>query len=247
MDVYSPRQAATGPRPLVLFVHGGAFTSGDKNSSTARAYMGELVSRGFVGASINYRLAPAHQFPAMLEDVKCAVRYFRANSRTYNIAPNRIGIMGASAGAELAALAGVTDRSAGFEGSGGYGNQSSRVQAVVDLYGWADMTANLPRGVREQKLRIFGSSDRLAAGSPVTYVSRDDPPFLIMHGDRDRTVPLDQSRRLYEKLRAARVPATLVVVSNAGHGFEKVTAGAVRPDAATRLKIIGDFFARTLR
>lgn len=246
MDVYAPRNAASQPRPLVIYVHGGGFISGDKNSSTVRAYMNELVGRGFVGASVNYRLAPTFQFPAMLEDVKCAVRYFRANSSAYKIDPNRIGIMGSSAGGELASLAGVTDQRAGFEGNGGYLNQSSRVQAVVDLFGYADMTVGLSRGVRERKLKVFGSVNGLVLGSPVTYISSDDPPFLIMHGDHDRTVPLNQSQLFLQKLRAARVPATLSVVSNADHGFRAAGTGPVRPNQEARLDIIGDFFTRTL-
>lgn len=246
MDVYAPRDAAPRPRPLVIYVHGGGFVSGDKNSSVVRAYMAELVGRGFVGASVNYRLAPTFQFPAMLEDVKCAVRYFRANSSAYNIDSGRIGIMGSSAGGQLASLVGVTDSRAGFEGNGGYLTQSSRVQAVADLFGYADMTVGLPRGVRERKLQVFGSATGLVLGSPVTYVSTGDPPFLIMHGDLDRTVPLSQSQLFVQKLRAARLPATLQVVSNADHGFRDAGAGPVWPNQEERLDIIGDFFTRTL-
>ena len=247
MDVYAPRAVDAPPRPLVLYVHGGGFGQGDKNTSTARAYMAELVSRGFVGASVNYRLAPNHRFPAMLEDVKCAVRYFRANSASYRIDPGRIGIMGSSAGGQLAAMVGVTDSRARFEGSGGYGNQSSRVQAVADLFGFADLTAPLPRQLRQGLLNVFGSPEAMAIGSPVTYVTSDDPPFLIMHGDQDRTVPLSQSQLLLQKLRAARVPATLYIVTNADHGFRETGTGPVSPDRDTRLDIIGDFFTRTLR
>ncbi|MFN8643067.1 MAG: alpha/beta hydrolase [Candidatus Binatia bacterium] len=246
MDVYAPRAVDPPPRPLVIYVHGGGFGRGDKNTSTARAYMAEMVSRGFVGASVNYRLAPSSGFPAMLEDVKCAVRYFRANSSTYRVDPNRIGIMGSSAGGQLASMTGVTDARARFEGSGGYANQSSRVQAVVDLFGFADLTA-LPRPQRDSLLKVFGSPAGLAAGSPINYVTSDDPPFLIMHGDRDRSVPLSQSEALLQRLRAARVPATLYVVNNADHGFEATGAGPVSPDRDTRLDIIGDFFTRTLR
>lgn len=248
MDVYSPRDTAPGstPRPLVIYVHGGGFFDGDKNSSVVRAYMTELVGRGFVGASVNYRLAPAFQFPAMLEDVKCAVRYFRANSSAYGINPNRIGMMGSSAGAQLASLVGVTDPRARFEGNGGYRNQSSRVQAVADLFGYADMTVGVSRSMRAQNIRVFGSVDGLVLGSPVTYASADDPPFLIMHGDRDRTVPLSQSQRFLQRLRAARVPATLHVVNNADHGFREAGTGPVWPNQEARLDIVGDFFVRTL-
>ncbi|MDX2167964.1 MAG: alpha/beta hydrolase [Deltaproteobacteria bacterium] len=245
MDVYIPQRS--GPRPLVIYIHGGGFVSGDKDSSTARVHIRDLNNRGYVAATINYRLAPAFKFPAMLEDVKCAIRHFRARASKYGIDPNRIGLLGHSAGAQLAALAGLADRRAGLEGSGAFLNQSSRVNAVVSLYGYADMTVALPRRQRDQLLKTFATVDGLKRGSPVAYISADDPPFLIMHGDRDQTIPASQSQILYQRLRGAGVPATLYLVANADHGFTPVGGQPVTPTQKERLKYIGDFFDRWLR
>lgn len=244
LDIYYPR-AVSGAVPAVVYVHGGGWTQGDKSGGAGAIEIPELVARGFLVASVDYRLAPRYKFPAQIEDVKCAVRFLRTNASSYGINPEKFGAWGGSAGGHLVALLGTTDTSAGLEGSGGHAGQSTHVQAVVDMFGPTDL-AVLFRGYRGPTLeQVFGTSDadsqavRLA--SPVTYVSPDDPPFLIIHGDKDNLVPLGQSQILYDRLLAAGVPATLVVVKNGGHGFTPV-GGAISP---TRLEItnaLADFF-----
>jgi acetyl esterase/lipase len=249
MDVYYP-EMAEGVIPAVIYVHGGAWIEGDKETGVGATEIPELRSRGYLVAAVNYRLAPEYKFPAQIEDVKCAVRFLRANAANYGIDPDRIGAWGGSAGGHLVALLGVTDASAGFEGDGGYENQSSRVQAVVDMYGPTDLT-ELFRGVDSRfAAQIFGigsnNSDILKSASPVTWISSDDPPFLILHGEEDELVPPSQSKILYDRLVAAGVLATLVMVKNAGHGFLPV-GGTIDPSRQEITKMVADFFDRYLK
>jgi acetyl esterase/lipase len=123
MDIYYPRKAS-GPVPIAVYVHGGAWAVGDKTWVTAPLDIEELIDRGYMLCAIDYRLAPRYKFPAQIEDVKCAIRFLRANASKYGIDPTRIGAWGESAGGHLVALLGVTDSSAGLEGSGGYADQS---------------------------------------------------------------------------------------------------------------------------
>ncbi len=211
MDLYYP--ASGGPWPTLVFVHGGGWMEGDKyyvdSSPTAS---------GYLVVSINYRMYPEYRFPAMIEDVKCAIRFLRAHARQYNLDPDRIALAGHSAGGHLAALAGLADRNAGWD-VGEYPGRSSRVQAVVVLAGPADLTQEYPAWVDELIQNVFGP-EQLANGSPVTYASPDDPPFLIIHGDADPVVPVEQAYLLQDALNAAQIPVDLLIVQHAGHGLE---------------------------
>jgi acetyl esterase/lipase len=183
MDLYFPKASNTDPTPTVVFVHGGGWKQGDKSmppGTWRRSVVEELTARGYLVAAPNYRLAPGYLWPAQIEDVKCAIRYLRANASTYHLDPNRIGAWGRSAGGHLVALLGLTDASAGLEGHGGYAEQSSRVQAVVDMFGPTDLTAFASANARASKLvePVFGRApERLTRASPINYVSKDDPPF----------------------------------------------------------------------
>jgi acetyl esterase/lipase len=251
MDLYFPRQAAAIPMPTVVFVHGGGWEIGDKDTPDEIAP--EMIGRGYAVAAINYRLAPQYRWPAQIEDVKCAIRYLRAEASIYHLDPDRIGVWGSSAGGHLAALLGLTDSRAGFDGQGGYADQSSRVQAVVDLYGPTDLPALAQTGsdrMLETMQWVFGDGGKMPAAllrqaSPVTYVSSAAPSFLILQGDKDTIVPASQSAELYRRLQAAGVPATLVVVRNGDHGFVPA-GGPVSPAQAERTRLIGDFFDRYL-
>ncbi|XUX00886.1 MAG: alpha/beta hydrolase [Dehalogenimonas sp.] len=246
MDVYYPK-AATGPVPAIIYVHGGGWVGGDKNEIPP-GYTGELTSRGYLVASINYRLAPTYKFPAPIEDVKCAVRFLRAKATDYGIDPARIGAMGASAGGHLVSLLGVTTGVSQFEGTGGWLDQSSKVRAVVDLYGPEDLKALFAGAPFFATAAIFGDSDSktLDKYSPVSYVATGDPPFLIMQGGQDIVVPPAQSQGFYDRLIAAKVPATLVVVKNAGHSFAPA-GGAISPSLPEIYKMVADFFDANLR
>ena len=220
LDVYYP--ATGGSWPVLLYVHGGGWSEGDKAEGAGWRRMTE---KGFLVVSVNYRLASyENKFPAMIEDVKCAVRYLRAHTAEYNLDADHIGAVGASAGGHLAALLGVADKSAGWD-TGEYAEQSSRVQAVVTLAGPSDLTSEVYDSSMMAIYYAFddmpGSpSEKLTAASPVTYISPDDPPFLIIHGDKDGIVPVEQAYVLDEQLRTSGVPSELVIVKNGTHNID---------------------------
>lgn len=243
---------ATGqPAPAAIYVHGGGWEKGDAGSpSHPSPIEAGLVSRGFVVAAINYRLAPQDKWPAQIEDVKCAVRYLRAHALTYGIDPTRIGAWGGSAGGHLVSMLGTAGPSAGYD-VGQYLDQSSRVQAVVDMWGPADLTApGWGSYAATVVTQVFGvapgqGSSTLAHASPVTFIQPDDPPFLIVQGAEDPVVPASQSQELYQRLRDAGVDATLVMVEHAGHGLQPV-GGSPSPSVASINQSVIDFFVKSL-
>lgn len=209
MDVHYPR--SRGPWRGLVFIHGGGWSEGDKAPLP-------IVPPGYLVASINYRLYPQARFPAMIEDVKCAIRYLRAHAAAYNLDPSRIGLIGHSAGAHLAALAGLTGPDAGWD-VGPHLDQSSAVQAVVVLAGPSDLTGDFAEDVNQLKLNVFGE-ERLASSSPVAHARRDAPPFLIVHGDADGVVPVEQAHLLHTALSNAGARPQKIILRNASHGFE---------------------------
>jgi acetyl esterase/lipase len=248
MDIYPP-QNAEAPAPVVVYVHGGGWMSGSKNDDIARTFFGELTQRGYLVASLNYRLAPKYLFPAQIEDVKCAIRHLRANAASYNLDPDHIGAMGGSAGGHLVSLLGTTDPSLGWD-TGEYPGQSSRIQAVIHMYGPSDLLAlfkNWQQPVGEQVFGAASNSDPLLDQySPVTYITPDDPPFLILQGVQDGVVPTEQAQILYDRLSAAGVPVQLVLVENAGHGW-KPKGGDMQPSLPELVNLVADFFDQNLR
>ncbi len=249
MDLYFPKKT-DGKLPVTVYVHGGGWQSGDKASGVGVMAIGELVQRGYLVASVNYRLAPAYKFPAQIEDVKCAIRFLRAHASDYHLDSQRIGVWGGSAGGHLVALLGTSDEKASLEGTGGWPNQSSRVQAVVDMFGPSDLTVESGGGHTRISEAVFGATSSkdevLKRASPITYVTNDDPPFLILHGDQDRLVPLSQSEKLHQLLKAAGVSSKLVVVKNAGHSFMPA-GGTPQPNRIELTHIIADFFDEKLK
>jgi acetyl esterase/lipase len=237
LDVYFP--STGGPWPGMIFVHGGGWTEGDKAPmAVVPAEAGILV------VSINYRMYPAYRFPAMIEDVKCAIRYLRAHAAEYNLDPARIALIGHSAGGHLAALAGLAGEDAGWD-TGPYAGQSSQVQAVVTMSGPSDLTQDFPAWVNELKAQVFGA-DQWVKSSPITYARQDAPPFMIVHGDCDDAVPLEQAQALHAALIKAGADSQLVVLKNASHGFEPV-GGTVTPSMDETLGMMLGFLARTLK
>jgi acetyl esterase/lipase len=193
----------------------------------------------------------------MVEDVKCAIRHLRMRARAYNIDPNRIGAIGLSSGAYLAAMLGVTDASAGFEGHGAFEGVSSRVQAVVAEYAHYDYLrpsySGAEREEREAALPPDASQDFLRAVSVYTYVSADDPPFAIYHGDADPALDPAQSEEMNRRLQAAGVTSSFTLVKNGGHGWlanSPRKAGVTDALTPTGTAIVAqelDFFDRYLK
>ena len=242
LDVYEPTSSIRSA-PAMVDIHGGGWVSGDANlqpGSVDWDVESALVSNGWVFVSINYRLAPTYRWPAQLQDAKCAVRYLRANAPALHIDPTRIGVIGASAGGHLASMLGLTGNQVAFD-EGGFLNESSAVEAVVDEYGPTDLTSPEWPGSKIQRVfskLTFGvevgqQSPTLVAASPVTYVHPGAPPFLVIQGANDIVVPSGQSQELVRLLKGAGDEATLIMVRNAGHGLLQSGKGPLDPDVAT--------------
>ncbi len=222
LDLVLPA-SITKPLPCVVWIHGGGWRKGTHKANRAAW----LAGHGYVVASVEYRLTDEAVFPAQIQDCKAAIRFLRANSKDYGIDPDRIGVWGSSAGGHLVALLGTSGGVKELEGDYGSVGQSSRVQAVCDFFGPTDLTV-IPgrlaeRGTGAVALLLGGpiSEKRNLArlASPIKHVSKDDPPFLIVHGEEDKLVPISQSESLQKALKAAGVDSTFVRVKNAAHGF----------------------------
>lgn len=258
MDLYIPPAAARSgrPAPVAIYVHGGGII-GDRKTYGLGAMLAnhqgalftplreQLNARGFVVASIDYRLPPGTPWPAQIEDAKCAVRFLRAHAVDLGIDPNRIGVWGSSGGGQLSSLLGLAGPGAGFD-RGQYRDQSSTVQAVVDMFGPADLNDfgdSAPFGQFIVQV-AFGSSNAVRrSASPITYVTSGAPPFLILQGTDDPLVRSRQTAELAQRLQTAGVPTTLIEVHGTGHTLN--TPGQQpTPDELTA-RII-DFFTKTL-
>ncbi|NIA13206.1 MAG: alpha/beta hydrolase fold domain-containing protein [Nitrospiraceae bacterium] len=196
------------PVPGLIFIHGGGWEKGERGDY--KYYTVRYAKRGYVAATISYRLSHEAQFPSAVQDVKCAVRWMRANAEKLHVDPNRIALVGGSAGGHLAMMVGYTAGMPEFEGNGGHAGVSSAVQAVVNLYGPIDIMCEEGRG-RSGVTKFLGTTyDKdpavFAMASPVTYLSKDDPPTLVLHGTIDELVPIWQSDQLVEKLKELGVP-----------------------------------------
>jgi acetyl esterase/lipase len=247
LDLYLPEKS-DGPLPLIVWIHGGAWQAGNKSGTPALPF----VRRGYAVASIDYRLSQDAIFPAQIEDCKAAIRWLRAHAKEHGIDPAHIGVWGSSAGGHLVALLGTSGDVKELEGAAGNLDQSSRVQAVCDWFGPTDFCQMAAHAIPGSKLvhndpkspesRLIGgpiqeNKDKVARANPITYVSKDDPPFLIMHGDRDNLVPHHQSVLLNEALKKAGVDVTFKTVEGAGHGF----------GGPENTKMVEEFFDRTLK
>ena len=225
LDIARPK-TGRGPFPAVVCIHGGGFRAGSRESMRAMAFF--LAQRGYVAATISYRLSPRHQFPAALEDSKAAVRFLRANAARFRLDPERIGATGGSAGGHLALMLGVTGGVEEFEGSGPHRDHSSRVQAVVNHYGPTDLVRSYDPGGSvdaAEVLPMFLGGDLSQAmaltrrASPLNWVSPDDAPTLTLHGRKDNYVAFEHGEWITDRLQQAGVAAKLIPFPNAMHGF----------------------------
>jgi acetyl esterase/lipase len=247
LDLYLPKAPASQkPLPLVAFIHGGAFRAGDKR--TGWPMIARLVTSGeYAGASIGYRLSGEVTWPAQIHDCKAAIRWLRANAKKYNIDPDRIGVIGTSAGGHLVAMLGTSGNVAELEGTLGENREtSSRVACVVDEFGPTDFLAlygghNMSPDNPEAQLigaPLGAEPDDARSASPITFVSADDPPILVIHGTKDPAVAFNQSERFVAALKKAAVNVTFVPVEGAGHG------GFRSPEVPRRVQL---FFDKHLR
>ena len=226
LDIVRPKGIQRSDRlPAVLFIHGGGFRAGRRESYLPQA--SRLAEKGYVAATASYRLAPRNQYPAAVEDVKAAVRFLRANAEKYNIDTERIGVIGGSAGGHLALMLGLTADVPELEGTGPNRDHSSRVQCVVNYYGPSDFTQSYQKSVDAGVvLPMFLGGDldhnrRIhQSASPINWVSPRAAPVLSIHGTEDTYVAWEHSLWITTRLVDAGVPAELEVISGAGHGFK---------------------------
>jgi len=258
LDLYLPaenaeRGAASSKhqgenRPLIIWIHGGAFRVGSKEGNPDNPPPFHYVTQGYAVASINYRLSQHALFPAQIEDCKAAVRWLRAHAAEYKLDSSRFAAWGPSAGGHLVAMLGTAGHVTEFE-VGAHLDVSSRVQCVVDYFGPTDflqMDAQRPPGGMihdtpdspESELvggPIQEHPEKVARANPITYVTADVPPFLIVHGDHDPLVPYGQSVLLVKALQQVGADVTFYTVQGGGHG------GFTDPSVP---KLTADFLAK---
>jgi acetyl esterase/lipase len=242
LDICLPAQPGAA-LPAVVCIHGGGWHGGTREQYTPLIVA--LARRGYVAATISYRFIPAHRFPAQIEDAQNAVRWLRANADRYAINPKRIGVIGWSAGGHLACLLGTIDKEMKSTGQSGIVSASSRVQAVVAFSPLTDLTADywdtIPSGIRKLiGARIAENPEAYRTASATTHVDAGDPPFLLLHGEADEAVPLDQSRRISAALTEVGVPAVVRTFPDGGHRW-------YGPNLQEANKAAFDFLDRYLR
>jgi acetyl esterase/lipase len=233
LDLFMP-PGASSACPLLVWVHGGAWKGGSKENCPAVG----MVAQGWVVASLNYRFSQHAIFPAQIEDCKAAVRFLRANADKYKIDKGRVAAWGASAGGHLVAMLGTTGQTKEFD-VGAHLDQSSAVSCVINWFGpadflrWKDGTIIKPSKNDDVVAKLFGGpvmehQDLAKKASPLYFVDKNSAPMLLMHGDKDSLVPVQQSRDLYAALEKAGVESKLQIYPNTDHGGPVFTDEAAR-------------------
>ena len=232
LDIYLPETPSDKPLPLIVHIHGGGWRAGSKFPCPVSA----MVVKGYAVASVEYRFSQKANFPAQIQDCQAAIRWLRAHAKQYNFDTDHLGAVGGSAGGHLSALVGTSGGKKAFPAIGGHLDQSDRVQAVIDIYGPADFSTVVQQAAEDKNVKnIFAfntpsdpyssligtkldDKPKADAVSPVYYVSKDSPPFLILHGTHDTLVPYAQSVQLEAALKAQGVPVWLQTLPGSGHG-----------------------------
>lgn len=226
LDLYVPEKSE-GPLPVIIGIHGGGWASGRKEQAQGI----RQASRGYAVACIRYRLSGEAIFPAQIIDCKAAVRWLRANAKRYNLDSDRIGVTGHSAGGHLASLLGTSAGVKDFE-KGGHLERSSEVWAVCALSGPTDFLQMDARAAKEARFKHDASNSpesrliggaiqenkaKVARANPITYIGKETPPFLLIHGDQDPVVPAHQAELLHEALQKAGIEVRIHLVKGGGH------------------------------
>ncbi len=250
LDLYLPPDTSSAV-PVVIWVHGGGWRGGSKGNG-GRAL--NMTKRGFAVVDVEYRLSGEALFPAQIEDCKIAVRWVRANAKKYNLDPDRIGAWGSSAGGHLVAMMGLTHDENVFE-TDDHSQYSSQVQVICNWFGptdflrMNDFEGRIDHDAADSpESRLIGgpiqdNKEKVAAANPITYVSKNDPPMLIMHGEKDQSVPYNQSELLYAAMQKVGLDVTLYKVVNADHGFRNAT----QDDAASLFEMSAQFLEKHLK
>lgn len=254
LDLYLPPESAP-PKPLVVFVHGGAWRHRTaRDGGTFRDFPSVLASvaaRGYVVASVNYRLLGEARFPAAVQDVAASIRWLRANAGKYGIDPARVIAWGSSAGGQIATLIGTACDAPLFSSPSAEPG-SACVQGVIDWYGLIDLASNAadlgssgPTAQARESAYLGCEvakcpSELLRSATALSYIDKRDPPFLIQHGTADTSVAVKQSQRLHDALRKAGVASELILYPGVDHGFAAVPGGG--PDDAVNRQPMEDVY-----
>ena len=209
LDLYLPKSKPAGPIPGSVGIRGGGWRAGDKKAFGPIA--AGLAARGFAAASIEYRVMPEFTIRDCVNDSKAAVRWMRAEAKNFGIRPDAIGAIGGSAGGQLVGLLATSHKAQALEGDGGHAGISSRIQAVVPMAGVFEFES-----MGRMPPDLAGQAKLL---NPVTYLDKDAPPFLLIHSNADKTVPIAQSTQMLERLKKLGVQADLVTIDGAPHAF----------------------------
>jgi acetyl esterase/lipase len=248
LDLFLPAKSE-GPVPVILWVHGGGWQNGSKENCPP--LRGDYLEKGYAVASLNYRLSQHAVFPAQIEDCKAAIRWLRAHADEYGLDSERFGAWGSSAGGHLVALLGTSGDVKAFD-VGPHLDQRSRVQAVCDYFGPTDFIAlaksrdaSRPATFLSPESRLIGGfvidhPDKVARADPITYVTADDPPFLIVHGDADPVVPYAQSELLFAAMKKTGLGVHFHTIRGAAHGGLGFSSGEVET-------MVADFFDDRLK
>lgn len=237
LDAHVPD--APGPFATAILVHGGGWVAGDKQQYITYIFQ-PLSDAGFAWFTINYRLAPRFHFPADAEDVEAAIRWIKSNASRYRVDPNRIALIGESAGGHLVSYVGAKH------------SPDTGVSAVVSMYGIHDfISASIAwRPLPEEILQLFGipavdanSAPILIHASPVAFIRNDMPPYLLMHGSKDEDVPYEQSVEMCEKMKKAGARCQLVTIEGAPHGMDHWES---HPEWLWYKKALVDWLKKTL-
>ncbi len=228
LDLMVPKKPKAKALPVIVYVHGGGWQMGNKSAGKYR--IAPFVASGdYAGVSVGYRLSQEAKWPAQIHDCKAAIRWIRANAKKHGLDADRIAVWGSSAGGHLVAMLGTSGDNKAMEGKlGPHTKTSSRVSCVVDFFGPTDLL----KLIRDKKARddersplyrliggpLLKNRAKAESANPIGYVTKDDPPFLIVHGTKDPLVPHSQSKLLDDALGKAKVSSTLITVDGGGHG-----------------------------
>lgn len=253
LDIYYPQTQPSHPLPLIVHIHGGGWMGGSKHPCDTR-----LVAHGYVIASVEYRFSQKAKFPAQIQDCQAAIRWLRANAKQYHINPEKVGVIGSSAGGHLSALVGVTGGKKIFAAIGGNEEQSDAVSCVCDIFGPKNFASVMDQAEKDQNVRnvfqfntpsdpyseLIGAKlsdrERTAAVSPISYVDKNSPPTLILHGTHDAAVPFAQSEEFAAAMKRSGATVWLQKFPGAGHGGPSFS----KPEVTTLKKTFFDKYLK---
>jgi acetyl esterase/lipase len=259
IDIYKPKSQA--PKPLIIYIHGGGWVAGHTRHSGALSnfpqVLAKLASEGFVVASLEYRLSGEAPFPAQLQDARAAIRFLKDNAAKYGIDPARVGVWGGSAGGHLTALAATSCGETAVDPKPAPAG-SECVQAAVTWYGVFDFAPMLKRSAANGNLTAAEnmllrckpeecSAEVVASVSPITHVDAKDPPMLLIHGDKDAVVDVQQSHWMEAKLKSVGVPVEAIYIPGVDHSFIGSNLAETRAATLKATNATFDFFHKTLK